>query len=103
MEARGYICAMSVWALVSGGCKKNYAPPAITANYNYLVVEGVIAAGQDSTIINLSRTVNISGTTTHNPEQNAIVTVESDQNVSYAIPETDSGKYAAAPLNLDNT
>jgi hypothetical protein len=102
MEARCYICVMSVWALISGGCKKHYSPPAITANYNYLVVEGVVAAGQDSTIINLSRTVNISGTTTHHPEASATVTVESDQNASYGLPETDSGKYAAAPLNLDN-
>jgi hypothetical protein len=83
-------------------CKKNYNPPAITANTNYLVIEGVIAAGQDSTIINLSRTVSVSNQTTNNPELNAIVTVESDQNTSYGIPETDSGKYAAAPLNLDN-
>jgi hypothetical protein len=84
-------------------CKKHYNPPAITGNNNYLVVEGVIAAGQDSTIINLSRTVNLANQAINSPEINATVTVEGDQGVSYTIPMTDSGKYAAAPLNLDNT
>jgi hypothetical protein len=84
------------------GCKKHYNPPAVAKNYNYLVVEGLIAAGQDSTIINLSRTVNVANQTVNSPEQNATVTVEGDQGASYTIPMTDSGKYAAAPLNLDN-
>lgn len=85
------------------GCKKHYNPPAITGSNNYLVIEGLIAAGQDSTIINLSRTVNLASQTTNSPELNATVTVEGDQGVTYTLPMTDSGKYAAAPLNLDNT
>jgi hypothetical protein len=85
-------------------CKRSYAPPAITAPNNYLVVEGVIAAGQDSTIIKLSRTVNLSGTNTANPELNATVTVQGDQNVSYNLSQVDTtGRYGAPPLNLDNS
>jgi hypothetical protein len=96
---------VSVLALmVIYSCKRSYAPPAITANNNnYLVVEGVIAAGQDSTIIKLSRTVQISGATTVNPELNATVTVQGDQNVSYNLSQIDTGKYGAPPLNLDNS
>jgi len=89
--------------MVVASCKKNYAPPAITGNNSFLVIEGLIAGGQDSTILYLNRTVNISSQLTHHPEINAVVTVEGDQGVSYGVPETDSGKYAAAPLNLDNT
>jgi hypothetical protein len=85
------------------GCKRSYTPPAITANNNYLVVEGVIAAGQDSTIIKLSRTVSISGTTTNNPERNATVSVQGDQNVTYSLLQIDTGEYGAPPLNLDNS
>ncbi|MGZ3766134.1 MAG: DUF4249 domain-containing protein [Mucilaginibacter sp.] len=92
-----FITVLSVAA-----CRKPYTPPAITTDNNYLVVEGVIAAGQDSTVINLNRTVNLSGKTTHNPELNATVTVQGDQNVSYTIPQVDSGRYAAPALNLDN-
>ncbi|HZX58989.1 MAG TPA: DUF4249 family protein, partial [Mucilaginibacter sp.] len=83
------------------GCKRSYAPPAITANNNYLVVEGVIAAGQDSTIINLSRTVQLSGVNTHKPETGAKVSVGDEQGANYTLSEVDSGKYAVPSLNLD--
>jgi len=85
------------------GCKKLYAPPAITADNNYLVVEGVIAAGQDSTIINLSRTVQLSGVNSHKRELGAKVSVGDEQGANYSLSEVDSGKYAAPPLNLDNS
>ncbi|HWD90135.1 MAG TPA: DUF4249 domain-containing protein [Mucilaginibacter sp.] len=99
---RGYIYVISFSAMVSGGCKTHYSPPAVIADHNYLVVEGTIVSGGDSTIIHLSRTVNISNQLTSNPEMNAVVTVEGDQGASYSLPETDSGKYASAALNLDN-
>jgi len=103
MEMRNYICLMSVWTLIVSSCKKPYSPPAITVNNNYLVVEGVIDAGTDSTVIKLSRTVNLSGQTALNPEKNATVTVQGDQNASYSLSETAGGRYVSAPLNLDNT
>ncbi len=89
--------------IVVMGCKKPYAPPAITAPSNYLIVEGVINAGLDSTVIKLSRTVNLSSAVTINPEPGAIVTVESDQNSIYPLTETKKGYYIAEGLNLDNT
>jgi len=89
--------------MVIAGCKKPYAPKAISTNNNLLVVEGVINTGNDSTVIRLSRTVSISGKTTANPEQGATVTIESDQAVSYQLQQVDSGRYTSAPLNLDNT
>src|SRR3569833_1720522 len=73
------------------GCKRHYAPPAITRPNNYLVVEGTITAGQDTTIFNISRSVNVSNQSTHSPEDNAVVTVEGDQGVSYSLSETASG------------
>jgi len=84
-------------------CKKPYNPPAITGNGSYLVVEGVINAGPDSTIFTLSRTVNVSSAKTVNPVLNAIVTVVSDQNVSFPLTETTNGKYVSPALNLDIT
>jgi len=82
-------------------CKKPYTPPAITGNGSYLVVQGVINAGSDSTTISLSRTVKVSSAVTANPVLNAIVAVQSDQNVSYPLTETTNGNYVAAGLNLD--
>jgi len=84
-------------------CKKPYSPPAVTSPGSYLVVEGVINAGSDSTIIKLSRTVSISSAITTKPESSAILTVESDQNVIYPLTETTNGVYVTVGLNLDNT
>ncbi|WP_426669584.1 DUF4249 domain-containing protein [Mucilaginibacter sp. McL0603] len=98
-----YLCAISFSAMAITACKKPYAPSIAASNSNYLVVEGVINSGQDSTIINLSRTVNIADTMKANPELGAQVLVESDQNITYSIPEIGKGKYASPALNLDNT
>jgi hypothetical protein len=84
-------------------CKKPYNPPVTSSPNSYLVVEGVINSGADSTFIKLSRTVNISKKVTLNPLANAIVTVESDQNNSFPLKEITTGTYATAGLNLDNT
>ena len=83
-------------------CKKPYTPPATTAPANYLVVEGTINSGTDSTFIKLSRTVNISNKTIK-LETNAKVSLESDQNAIYSFSEKSTGIYAAPPLKLDNT
>src|SRR5258708_2508124 len=66
-------------------CRKPYNPPAITAPGSYLVVEGVINAGADSTNIKLSKTVNLSGTVTANPILGAALTVESNHNNIYPL------------------
>jgi uncharacterized protein DUF4249 len=84
------------------GCRKPYSPNVISSNNNYLVVEGIIVAGQDSTIIKLSRSVNLSGTTTTNPEKDATVIVEGDQGTRYTLIESGGGRYVAPPLSLDN-
>jgi len=88
--------------MLSPACKKAYNPSTVKTNYNYLVVEGFINTGQDSTIITLSRTVNISSNTTANPELNAVVTIEDDQNNSYLLNEIRNGRYALPALNLTN-
>src|SRR5471030_1700995 len=85
------------------GCKKPYNPPAVTTSNSYLVVEGVINSGSDSTIIKLSRTVNISSKVTLNPLPGAVLTVESDQNGIYPLTDASNGNYISTGLNLDNT
>jgi len=82
------------------GCKKPYTPPVITNNANYLVVEGVINTGSDSTAIKLSRTVLIAAKTTVNPELHSIVSVISNTNGVWPLKETGNGYYGAAGLNL---
>lgn len=103
MEMRNYICLMSFWTLIASGCKKPYSPPAITANNNYLVVEGVIAAGNDSTIINLSRTVQLTNASTTNPESEAKVTIDDGQGANYTLTEASNGRYTSPSLKLSNS
>jgi hypothetical protein len=85
------------------GCKKPYNPPAISSPNSYLVVEGVINSGSDSTFIKLSRTVNIAAANATTPLSGAVVTVQGDQNTSYPLREATPGTYVSAGLNLDNT
>src|SRR5580692_1547568 len=98
MKAKWYILFCMIACI---GCRKPYTPPAISSSGSYLVVEGAINPGSDSTTIVLSRTVNISSATTVNPEAGATVTVVSDQNASLPLTETGNGRYVSAGLNLD--
>lgn len=100
MKIEKYLLILIVVFAIS--CKKPYTPPAITAPGTYLVVEGVINSGSDSTIIKLSHTVKLSQKTSTNPELNAVVTVDGDQNVSYPLVEMGNGRYASAGLNLNS-
>jgi len=84
-------------------CRKPYSPGVVAASVSYLVVEGVINGGTDSTIIMLSRTVKLNEKTTLKPELNAILTVDGDDNSSHALTEAGNGKYVARDLNLDGS
>jgi len=90
--------------LTSLCCKKPYNPQLVSSAKSYLVVEGIINSGSDSTIIKLSRTVNLNGKTTVNPVLGAVVNVENDQNVSNPLIDIHhDGNYSSPPLNLSNS
>ena len=89
--------------LIIVSCKKPYNPPAINSPGSYLIVEGIINAGADSTVIKLSRTVNVAASTTTNPETGATVTIQSSNNSIYTLAETSTGCYSVQVLNLDVT
>jgi hypothetical protein len=96
MRRAVYILLILVTAF---GCKKPYAPKAITSTSSYLVVEGVINTGADSTVVKLSRTVALSSSASLKPESNAIVTIMSDAGSSYTMVETGGGHYRAPGFN----
>jgi hypothetical protein len=90
-------------SMVVFGCKKPYLPPIVANSPSYLVVEGVINPGTDSTIIRLSRTIPLSTKDAPTPELGAKVVVESDANARYPLTETGKGNYVAVGLNLSIT
>ncbi len=83
-------------------CEKPFAPAIVATNVGYLVVEGVINSGADSTIIKLSRTVKLSNNKVMT-ESGANVYVESDNNQKYPLAEKPVGVYTAVGLNLPTT
>lgn len=82
------------------GCKKPYLGPAIVSKDSYLVIEGLINIGPDSTFIKLTRTVKLSDVTKPSGELNATVTIEGDNNSSYQLTEAGGGIYESGPLYL---
>jgi hypothetical protein len=96
-----YSYTIVLFIIIAVSCKKPYNPKLPAVQSNYLVVEGVINSGQDSTIIRLSRTVALTDSVQAIREWGAQVTVESDQNAAYPLQELGDGEYASAPLSLD--
>ena len=100
MRRYSYLVCIVIWM---AGCRKPYNPPAIKAPASYLVVEGAINNGADSTVIKLSRTVNLLSNVVTNPVVGAMLTVEGDDNSVYPLTETARGHYMSPGINLDGT
>jgi hypothetical protein len=94
-------CYLAILLIFVMACRKPYNPPVIASPGSYLVVEGVINSGSDSTIIKLSKTVSLSTSNTTNPVLGAIVSVESNGNLVYPLTETTNGNYVSPGLNLN--
>lgn len=87
--------------IILGNCKKPYNPGVINAPNSYFVVEGVINNGNDSTIVKLSKTVNISSSTKTSGVDNCAVQVEGEQGSTYQLVPQGNGYYVLTELNLD--
>ena len=106
MTRRKNIIPVFVLILVSGfGCRQVYTPPNTGANVHYLVVDGIIVSGNDTTVINLSRAQPISDSIYYFmpiPETGASVSLTGTGGDSYVLPETSPGRYAISQLFLNN-
>jgi Domain of unknown function (DUF4249) len=102
MRKLSITCCVLVLAFFS--CKKPYDPKVVSLANSYLVVEGVINLSFDSTVIKLSRTVNVNNKITTNPVLGATVTVEGEQSiVSYLADIYGNGHYWTYDINLPLT
>jgi len=99
MKIPASLVLLSIFLLLCTNCQKPYQPAIISVNPNYLVVEGVINSGSDSTFITLTRTALLNSKSIK-PETGATVTVESDKNDTYNLSEVKPGIYGANNLNL---
>jgi hypothetical protein len=101
MERNGLILMIIILALIVG-CTKPYNPPPIKSVTGYLVVEGIIGAGTDSTKFRLSRTVSLTADSTVNPVNGASVTVQGNDNSSYPLTGGANGLYTSGALNINS-
>jgi hypothetical protein len=97
------ILVISILFLPALGCKKAFIPKAVSSANSYLVIEGVINSGSDSTYFRLSRTIKLSAKDTVNFENNAVVTVEGNDNTSYPLSGVGNGMYVAPALGLSSS
>lgn len=81
-------------------CREKYELPETVVNKDYLVVEGFINGGNDSTFINLSRTVTPDDASRIKAETGASVSIEGENGGNFFLHEINPGVYAAAPLGL---
>jgi hypothetical protein len=90
--------------LLLSGCVKPYDPPAIRANNNFLVIDGVVNISNNGvTTIVLSRSKNLADTNSFIPELNAKVILVSGSGVTFNLIDNKNGKYTSSPLNLNST
>ena len=92
------ICVISF-----ASCEQSYSPPATQGNYNYMVVDGLINTGTDSTIFNLSNSSNLGDSLPAAPVTGAEIIVEGSQGYSSQLTELGNGRYGSAALNVDPT
>jgi hypothetical protein len=84
-------------------CVQPYVPPPIKGNNTYLVVDGFIRNGLDSTIIKLSRSANLGDSAGPQPELNAQVVIAGQISGTYPLINLGNGEYVTDQLNLDIT
>jgi hypothetical protein len=82
-------------------CKDAYVPPVKSSNNVYLVVEGFINNGTDSTKINLTHTFKLDDSSRITPELHAQVYVEDQAGDKFNLAEIGNGLYATPQLSLN--
>jgi hypothetical protein len=73
------ICAFCLIILLSYSCREVYEPPAVKSENNFLVVDGTIVNGDDSTVIKLSRSRNLADSGPSKPELGQVAIVGGHQ------------------------
>ncbi|MCH5718878.1 DUF4249 domain-containing protein [Niabella hibiscisoli] len=93
-----YVLTILVFMVI--GCKDRYFPQYEATDRGYLVVEGVLNAGNEATNINISRTYPIESAGRKPLEQGALVTVEGNDNSIQTLAMTSPGVYSHIGLGL---
>ncbi len=88
----------SLIAILFCNCIRTFVAPEGAVSQNYLVVEGFINVGNDSTYVTLSRSNSLSDSQIVKYESGASVIIEGTNSTSYPLTESSPGKYSCAPF-----
>jgi hypothetical protein len=81
-------------------CKDKFDMPLKDTDKSLLVVEGTLRVGQDTTVITVSKTVNVNEKTDFKPVLKARLTVEDKSGRSIQLNESGKGRYSYFNLGL---
>jgi hypothetical protein len=103
MRKLKYIFVISFLTIIVSDCKEVYNPPSVKNNPFFLVIDGIVVSGNDSTNITLSRTKSLTDSAPTVKELGAKVFVSGESGVAYPFMELGNGQYATNQLLLNTT
>jgi Domain of unknown function (DUF4249) len=102
MHIKKYLAVSLCLLLAAYACRETYEAPVKAQITGYLVVEGVVNSAPGATTLKLSRTTGLNNRTI-DPETNATVSIEGEDNSSIFLNENSAGVYFGTDLNLQAT
>ena len=96
------ITILAVCALMSFmyGCIEPFSPPEVNSDERYLVVDGFLNVGNDTSKIELRHTQNTNESSAFFPETGAKLSVSGQTGEKYDFIETKNGMYILPPVNV---
>jgi hypothetical protein len=85
------------------GCVEPFSPPEVNSDEGYLVIDGFLNAGSDTSNIELSHTQNTNAEVPVQTEPGAKVTVEGENGEIYTFTEKGNGSYYLPPYSFNRT
>jgi hypothetical protein len=103
MRKPWHIIPLLLLLLATIRCKRDYNPPVLQNNPNFLVVDGFINAGANSTTaFTLSRTQGLNDSAgAYTPELQAEVTILGSNGTSITLQDLGNGTYTSPQMTLD--
>ena len=85
------------------GCVEPFSPPEVNSDEGYLVIDGFLNVGSDTSRIELSHTQNANATAPVSKESSAAVSVEQENGITYTFTEAGNGSYFLPPQKFNTT
>jgi len=96
----GLLVSFCCLSLILPGCVEPFSPPEVNTDEGYLVVDGFLNMGADTSLIMLSHTQSASLKTGVLMEPGAKISAEQENGASFAFIEKGNGSYFLPPAKL---